>query len=181
MAVTRSLLRGVEPSGSVAALRGAQGHAATDSGAFLGVLENILDASVINQTATDINQMLQMFAGDLVMIVGIQVLVLEGGTCVIDVGDTTIDAGYYDSINCNTGTVPVRYTSAVPYTIAADTPIVPTAGQNAALYAVPGMRLYTTATASDRTVNITEDNTTTKHKVRVTALVVSMDGNLSLT
>lgn len=91
-------------------LKGAssQGKYAIGAEALVWVLENILDFALVNQTATDINQMLSVNAGDFVQLVGLQVLTKAGATELVDLGDGTNDDAYIDSADCNTGTVPVR-------------------------------------------------------------------------
>lgn len=138
-----------------------------------GVIANILDTADDNQGAADIAEMLAMDAGWLALIVGMQVLTLEGGTMTVDVGVTAVGADdFLDGTNLNTGTVPVYYASNVAYTDATDAGNVESAIATQ-LYSVPGGLLFTAAD----TIDVLWNNAADLAKIRLSVFVIDTVGN----
>jgi hypothetical protein len=161
MAVTRSLL-GVAGDQMLTV----PGIALQDR-PLVRMVGNELQCANVNQTATDINQMLNVYLGQLVLFVGLQITVLAGAASGVDIGDGTNDDGYYDTADL-TAAVGTIYCSAVTWTEGVGTLIV-AAGQNNALFAIPGGKMYT---AND-TIDVVFDNTTADAAFKLRALVVS--------
>ena len=64
-------------------------------------VDNYLDFSANNATATDIVQALNIPANAVVVDVKLRVVTAEGGTATVDIGDTVDPNGYDDSVNIN--------------------------------------------------------------------------------
>lgn len=140
------------------------------------VVENIVDTAALNAAAAETAQCIDVRRGSLVMLVGLELMTLEGGQCTVDVGDGSDPDGYLDGINLNTGTVPVFFSSNLAFTISTTNANI-TMTTITQLYDSILGKFYGTA---DDTLDVLFNDASDLVKLRLFALVVDCTGRGSL-
>lgn len=132
------------------------------------LLENTMDTLATNAAAADIIQMIKVTAPVFVLFAGLEVLVLEGGTMTLDMGDGDNADGYLDGVNGD-GTVLDVFMSSKAYIMTSTSGDFDNEGAVTALniYSVVGGKLYT----SDDTIDVITVNAANLLKFRAFAKV----------